>query len=152
MLEKIESKRRRGQQRMRWLDSITDSMHINVSILWEVAKNKKAWCQWGCSPWGHKESNAAKWQYHHQEVCPVEFKTVSSWSGLLSQILWNTPVYFPSLSLFLLNLFSTFISSAFSLYNSSPHCSKHWTHCVYIYTLTHTHSISHDFNHQCIIR
>ena len=49
MLGKIEGKRRRRQQRMRWLESITDSMDMNWSKLWDIVKDGEAWrAAWGC--------------------------------------------------------------------------------------------------------
>ena len=52
MLGKIEGRRRRGQQRMRWVDAITDLMDVSLSKIREVVKDREAW---QCSPWGHKD-------------------------------------------------------------------------------------------------
>ena len=50
ILGKIEGRRRRGQQRKRWLDGITDSMDLSLSKLREIVKNREV-C---CSRWGHR--------------------------------------------------------------------------------------------------
>jgi len=55
MLGMIEGRRRRGQQRMRWLHGITDSMDMNLSNPGDSEGQGSLEC---CSPWGHKESDA----------------------------------------------------------------------------------------------
>ena len=56
MLGEIEGRRRRGQQRMRWLDGITDSIDMGLSKFWEVVKDREAWHA-VVSPWGGRESD-----------------------------------------------------------------------------------------------
>ena len=44
MLEKIQGKRRKGKQKLKWLDSITNSVDMSWSKLWKIIKDRKAWC------------------------------------------------------------------------------------------------------------
>ena len=56
MMGKTEGERRRGRQRMQWLNGISDSMDMNLSKLREMVKDREAWCAI-VSPWGCKESD-----------------------------------------------------------------------------------------------
>ena len=56
MLGGIGGRRRRGRQRMRWLDGITDLMHMTLGELWELVMDREPWHD-AINSWGHKESD-----------------------------------------------------------------------------------------------
>ena len=69
MLGKTEGRRRRGQEMMRWLDGITDSMDMSLSELWTIVKVNEAWHA-VCSPWGRKESDTTELVSDEQQRSP----------------------------------------------------------------------------------
>ena len=71
MLGKIEG--RRGYQRMRWLDGITDAMDLTLGKLREKMRNREAWC---CRPWGHKESDTTGWLNNSNKLSTSIFQAM----------------------------------------------------------------------------
>ena len=85
MLGKIEGGRRRGRQRMRWLDDITDSMDMSLSKLWELVMDREC-----CSPWGHRVGHdwATELNWTERPLCPEESGDMGNACSALAMHYW----------------------------------------------------------------
>ena len=99
MLGKIEDRRRRGRQRMRWLDGITDSMHLRLGKLWELVMDREAWraaVHGVTKSWTRLSAwSELNWNCHGTSGCVISLADWGSRSSLVCHLgsIWFWLVY-----------------------------------------------------------
>ena len=88
MLGKIEVRRRRGQQRMRWLNGITDSMDMSLSRLWELLMDREAWCA-AVHGITKSQRQLSDWTELNEQL---EFE-IKNKTCIICHLIWNTCKY-----------------------------------------------------------